>query len=408
MGLYARLAWRNLFRNKRRTYITGTAIAIGLAALIFMDSVYLGMANNMIASATHSFTGEGQIHGRDFLLTQDVDKVVSASDRVMAGLKDDPLVRSFTPRTLSQAMVTSASNVNPVLLVGVRPESERELSQMDDVIVQGDYFAGRDAQNIVIGSKLAELLEVGLGDRVVVTVSRAGSGELSQDLFRISGIYRFGSDDLDGGMAFVRIAKAQAMLGLEDRVNEIALTFVDPRVSEDETHPFWAKYTTGDNEALGWPRLFPALRSVYEMTTMASLILGILLFIVVSLGIVNTLFMSIYERMFELGVLRAVGTRPGGIRKLVLLEAGSLALFSSALGVSLGLVVTLVVSRTGLNYAGMEFAGVTFKELIYPVMHIKQYIVYPVGLLLFTLLVGLYPAHYAARMSMAGAMKRTL
>jgi len=408
MSLYARLAWRNTFRNKRRTYITGIAIAIGLAALIYIDALYLGMANNMIAAATASFSGEGQIHGRDFLLTQDVNKVVSGADRIMADLENEPAIKAFTPRTLSQGMVTSTNNVNPVLLVGVRPESERALSQMDDVIAEGDYFAGSDPQNIVIGRKLADLLEVGLGDRVVVTVSQAGSGQLSQDLFRVSGIYRFASDDLDDGMAFVRIEKAQALLGLGLGVNEIALSFKDSRVSQDETDPFWAKYGTGGNEAQGWPKLFPALKSVYQMTTAASLILGVLLFAVVSLGIINTLFMSIYERMFELGVLRAVGTRPGGIRKLVILEAGSLALLSIVLGVALGLALSLIYSHTGLDYQGVEFAGVTIKELIYPVMTLKQYVFYPAGVLLFTLLVGCYPAAYAARMSVTGAMKRTL
>ena len=408
MSLYARLAWRNIFRNKRRTYITGIAIAIGLAALIFLDAVYIGMANNMIASATASFTGEGQIHGRGFLLTQDANTTVADLEGVMAGLKAEPLIKAYTPRTLSQGMITSTTNVNPVLLVGIKPETERSLSQIDDVIAEGEYFSGDNLQDIVIGSKLAELLEVELGDRAVVTVSQVGSGELSQDLFRISGIYKFNIDDLDGGLAFVRIEKAQAMLALEGRVHELALSFVDPRVSEDESHPFWAKYSTEGNEAQGWPRLFPALKSVYEMTTMASLVLGFLLFAVVALGIVNTLFMSIYERMFEFGVLRAVGTRPGGIRKLVVLEAGSLALLSIALGVALAFVVTLTVSRTGLDYQGMEFAGVTIKELIYPVMHLKQYILYPAGVLLFTLLVGLYPAGYAARMSVTSAMKRTM
>jgi len=408
MSLYSRLAWRNIFRNKRRTYITGTAIAIGLAALIFLDSLYIGMANNMIASATASFTGEGQIHGRDFLLTQDADKTVADLDRVTADLKQEFQVKKFTLRTLSQGMVTSTSNVNPVLLVGIQPETERGLSQIDETITQGGYFIGDDPQNIVIGSKLAELLEVGLGDRVVVTVSQAGSGSLSQDLFRVSGIYRFNIDDLDGGLAFVRIEKAQAMLGLGNRINEIALSFKDPRVSRDEANPFWAKYSTGGNEAQGWTKLFPALKSIYDLTQMATLILGLILFAVVALGIVNTLFMSIYERMFEFGVMRAVGTRPWGIRKLVVLEAGSLALLSIVLGVALGLIFTAIVSRTGLNYKGVEFAGVTIKELIYPVLQVKQFILYPAFVLLFTLLVGLYPAGYAARMSVTGAMKRTL
>jgi ABC-type lipoprotein release transport system permease subunit len=408
MSLTTKLAWRNIFRNKRRTYITGTAIAIGLAALIFLDALYIGLANNMIASATASFTGEGQIHARGFLDAQDADLTIHGLDRVMAELARDPKVEHFTERTLSQAMITSTANVDPVMLVGVDPATEKHLSQVDDVITQGAFFAGDNPQNIVIGSRLAELLEIGLGDRVVVTVSQAGTGELAQDLFRVSGIYRFNIQDLDAGLAFVRIAKAQALLGLDHRADEIALTFRDPRVSQDEADPFWAKYSTDGNEARGWTKLFPALKSIYDLTQLGTLIIGIILFAVVALGIVNTLFMSIYERMFEFGVMRAVGTRPRGIRALVVQEAGALALLSIGLGVTLGFVLTLVISRTGINYSGVEFAGVTIRNLIYPVLTLRQYILYPLSVLAFTLLVGLYPAAYAARMSVTGALKRTL
>ncbi len=408
MSLYTKLAWRNIFRNKRRTYITGTAIAIGLASLIFLDALYIGMADNMIASATASFTGEGQVHARGFLDSQDVNLTIGGLDKLEAGLGRDPRVKAFTARTLSQGMITSTSNVNAVLLVGVRPETEKDLSQIDDVITQGTFFGGEDPQNIVIGSRLAELLEVGLGDRVVITVAQAGSGELSQDLFRVSGVYHFNIQDLDGGLAFVRISKAQAMLGLDHRANEIALTFKDPRLSQDEADPFWAEYSTDGNEALGWTRLFPALKSISQLTQIGTLIVGLILFAVVALGIVNTLFMSIYERMFEFGVMRAVGTRPWGIRKLVIQEAGALALLSIGLGVVLGLALTALVSRTGINYEGVEFAGVTIRNLIYPVLRVRQFILYPAAVFVFTLLVGLYPAAYAARMSLTGAMKRTL
>jgi ABC-type lipoprotein release transport system permease subunit len=408
MSLYPKLAWRNIFRNKRRTYITGTAIALGLAALIFLDALYIGLANNMIASATASFTGEAQIHARGFLEDQDADTTVNGLDGVVAELERDPRVKHFTLRTMSPAMATSTSGVEPVELVGVVPRTERDLSQVDEVITQGGFFTGDDPQNIVIGSGLAELLEVGLGDRLVVTVSEAGSGALSQDLFRVSGVYHFNISDLDRGLAFVRLPKAQTMLGLDHRVNEIALTFKDPRVSRDETNPIWAKYSEDGNEALGWTKLFPALKSIYDLSQTATFIIGGILFAVVALGIINTLFMSIYERMFEFGVMRAVGTRPRGIRRLVVLEAGSLALLSISLGVALGLLITGIVSRTGLNYEGVEFAGVTIKELIYPVLQLRQFLIYPAAVLVFTLLVGLYPAAYAARMSLTGALKRTL
>jgi ABC-type lipoprotein release transport system permease subunit len=408
MNIYLKLAWRNIFRNKRRTYITGTAIAVGLAALIFIDASYIGEANAMIASATASFSGEGQIHRRGFLQTQDTDKTISDPETVVASLKFDTQVKMFTLRSLCQAMITSASGVSPVRLVGILPETEKEISQVDDVIVQGGYFDRNDPQNIVIGDMLAEALDVGIGDRVLVTAYQARGGNLSQDLFRVSGIFRFRTKDLDGGLALIRLSKAQAMLGLENRVHEIALSFKDPRVSRDEGNDFWRRYSSSGNEALGWTRLYPALKSLTDLALLGILIVGIIFFAVIALGIVNTLFMSIYERTFEFGVLRAVGTNPFHLRKLVVLEAGALALVSAVFGAVLGLAVTWIVSRIGLDYRGVEFGGVTMRDLIYPVLQVRQFIIYPLCVILFALLVSLYPAAYAARMSVTGAMKRTL
>jgi ABC-type lipoprotein release transport system permease subunit len=305
-------------------------------------------------------------------------------------------------------MITSTSSVSPVQLVGILPETEKEISQVDDVIIQGAYFVRNDPQNIVIGHKLAERLEVGVGDRVVVTVYQASGTNLSQDLFRVSGIFRFRAKDLDGGLALIRLGKAQVMLDLENRIHEIVLSFKDPRVSRDEGNDFWRKYSSSGNEALGWPRLYPALKSLIDLALLGMLIVGIIFFAVVALGIVNTLFMSIYERMFEFGVLRAVGTSPFHLRKLVVWEAGALALVSVVFGAVLGFAVTWIVSRIGLDYRGVEFGGVTIRGLIYPVLQVRQFIIYPVCVIFFALLVSLYPAAYAARMSVTGAMKRTL
>ena len=226
MWFYIKMAWRNMFRNKRRTIITSIAIGIGLASLIFTAALMEGMINNMIQSATSSFLGEAEIHGGDFRETQEVDTTVNHLDQVTAELKQDPVVAHFTLRTLCMGMITSPSNVNAVLLVGVEPESERFLSQIATTLQKGTFFAGDNSRDIVIGSKLAEDLGVSLGDRVVATVSQAKTGDLSQEMFRISGIYQFGIKELDSGMAFIRLKKAQKMLGIGDRVHQIAIKFI--------------------------------------------------------------------------------------------------------------------------------------------------------------------------------------
>jgi ABC-type lipoprotein release transport system permease subunit len=407
MWLYLKLAVRNLFRNKRRSFIAGTAIGIGLAALIFTDAFIVGMEQNMIASATDSFLGQGQIHLAGYRESYDVEKTIADQAQVVDQLEHDPIVSHFSRRVMSFAMITSPSDVSSVTMVGIDPKQERYLSQVDQAITSGSYFSGDDKHDIVIGDKLADLLEVGLGDRVVLTVAQAHSGDLSQEMFRISGIYHFNIQEMDQAMAFVRLSQAQSMLGLGDQINEIALRFTDSKYGADASLPFWRRYSQHGNEAVGWPVLLPDLKAAFELTSFATWLVGLILFGVVALGIINTLFMSLYERMFEFGVLRAVGTRSSVMALLIIFEAGALAALSVVLGIILGALATLIMAHVGINYIGIEFSGVTFRHLLYPVFEVKQYIIYPIAVFVFTIVMGLYPAVFAARMSPAKAMRRS-
>jgi ABC-type lipoprotein release transport system permease subunit len=391
----------------RRAVIAGMAIGIGLAALIFVDALVIGMERNIIRSATGSFLGEAQIHAAGFRESFDTERTILNHSEVLLQLAEEEIVRKFTPRTLSFAMITSPDNYGAVNMVGIVPGTERSLSQIDDALREGSYFEGDEERALVIGSKLAEILEVELGSRVVLTVAESESGNLSQEMFRVSGIYHFNSPEMDRGMAFVRIDRAQRMLALEDRVHEIAIRFEASQFARDENHPFWAKYSQNGNEAVSWTELLPQLEGALELSQFMTFIIGIILFGVVALGIINTLFMSLHERMFEFGVLRAVGTRPGAMALIILFEAGALAMLSILIGTMLGYGITYFFSQTGIDYVGIEFVGVTFRELLYPVIELRQFIVYPVVVFFFTILVGGYPALHAARMRPAEAMRRS-
>ena len=152
----------------------------------------------------------------------------------------------------------------------------------------------------------------------------------------------------------------------------------------------------------------PQLKASLELSDFSTLIIAVILFAVVALGIINTLFMSLYERMFEFGVLRAVGTRPGAVARLVVSEAAALSVISIVLGVIIALLVTGIVSKIGIDYRGIEYAGVTFTEKIYPVLRPIQFVKYPAWVFIVTTLVGIYPAVYAARLRPARAMRRSL
>jgi ABC-type lipoprotein release transport system permease subunit len=404
----AKLAWRNVFRNKRRTIIAGIAIGVGLAALIFTDALMQGMKTNMIQSATAAYSGEGQIHRRGFRTTEQVELTINDADQVLAALRREKSVEAFTRRVVSFGMVTSPANLSSVMFVGVDPETEPLLSHVRANIQQGSFFADAAEGDIVIGNELADLLEVSLGDRVVVTVSQANTGSLAQEMFRVSGIYSFNIKEMDRGFAFVRLPVAQKMLGIDGGVHEIAINFKSIRFAAEKDNPFWQRFSTNGNEAVSWTVLFPQLEGVLRMLWVSLAFVAVVLFGIVAFGIINTLFMSLYERMFEFGVIRAIGTRPGGVRRLVVYEAGALAVLSIFMGTLLGFALTFAASKIGIDYRGIEFAGTTFYNLLYPELRAEQFLIYPAAVFLFTVLVGFYPAGAAARLRIAEALRKSL
>lgn len=402
-----KLAWKNLLRHKRRSIIAAIAMGIGLAALIFADALWLGIERNMVKTATASFLGDGQIHREGFSDEQAVELTINQLDAVVASLRREGIVAHFTLRTFAFGMITSPATVAAVNLVGVEPSTEQYLSQIDDAIIEGAYFEGSNSRDIVIGEELVERLEVGVNDRVVVTVAQAGSGDLSQEMFRVSGIYRFADEGMNSGMAFIRLGKAQQMLALGAEAHEIALKFIDSISAEDQNLLFWRTYSQGENKARSWTEVLPEVQAMFEMSKFSKYIMGVVLFGVVVFGIVNTLFMSLYERMFEFGVLRAIGTRPFGMARLILFEAGALAVLGIILGTVFGFCVTLIFSTIGIDYTGIEMMGITMQELIYPDIRIQPFIFYSIWIFVFTIIAGLYPARYAAKMSVATAMRRS-
>ena len=408
MKILLKLAWRNVLRNKRRTVLSGLAVGITLASLIFVDGIYIGMLQSMLRTSTDSFLGQGQIHAAGFRDTLEVEKTIHNSQEVMKSLASEKILAGFSERTLSTAMLSSAAGMNSVLLYGIEPETERGMSVIDEAITEGDYLAPEGPGQILIGSKTAETLEVETGDRLVITLAQADTGELAQDMFRVGGIFHMGIREMDSGMAFIHIKKSRELLALGQRSHEIALKFHNINDAGNRALPFWVKYSQSGNEALGWRNLIPQLDGVIELAGISTAITSSLVFCIVAVIIIHTLFMSLHERMFEFGVLRAVGTRPVNMSLMIFFEASSLSLISILFGLGLGFLVMYIFSVYGINYRGIEFAGVTIMELIYPVQTLRQFTLFPALIFVFSLIAAAYPAVFAAKLTPAKAMQRSM
>ena len=402
-----RLAWRNIWRNKKRTLIAGTAIGIGLAGLIFVDGLMDGMMMNLKESVTGTWMGDGQIHARGYRETFDSGLTIPRTDQWKSRLDRMPEVKALSLRVVLSGMANSAYESRPVSLYGVDPREEKALSEIDESMVSGDYLQPEKGDGAVMGDILARRLEAGIGDRIVLTVTREKTGELIQELFTVAGIFHTGMNEIDRHFVIAPLHTVQSMAGSGKDVNEIALR-LDPSLSPEEEAAFWSSFSDSGIDAAGWEELLPQMKTVMGMKGISMAIMSVVIFGVVLFGIINVMFMSLFERLFEFGVLKALGTTRARIRKLIIMESFCLGGVAVLLGSLLGIGLLLIFSWTGIDYRGLDFGGATFTRMLYPMISLRPFILYSLGVWAATGLIGLYPARYAARLTIADAMKKSL
>lgn len=411
--LIFKLAVRNVFRNMRRTILTCTLISFGLVALILTDAIVEGMSKLMIESVTKTLQGDMQVHHPDYLDTRDQDDYISHVSQMSKTIESDPLVSGFAVRTISGGMVSSSYNMSSALIYGIDPVQELNVSRISDAVVEGNYLGdiadpGSSVNEILVGSEMASLLEVSLGDRLIVTVSEIDTGELSQSLFRLSGIVHFGVREMDSSFVFMRLDKARSLLKLEDQSHEIAIRFHDQETSHNLDLALRKSLSSDDSEALNWLEFNPEIGSIIETSAYSTMIVGGILFLLVSLGVINSMFMSIYERIYEFGVAKAIGTSSAQILRLVLCEALVLAIISCVFGLILGALLSYWTSHTGIPIGEGEVSGVAFQNNIVPVNKAYQFVNFPIYVVLLTMVAALYPASYAAKIVPATALHKSL
>lgn len=409
MGITGRLALRNLARNRRRTVLTAMIISLSLTALMFTDALIQGMTDTMVRSATRLYSGDAQIHHRDFLARQDESRVIENPQAVLEQLSREPEVAGFAARTLAFGMVSSAASNRAVQIVGIDPAAEAGVSKIANAIVVGNYLSDDGpVTQLLMGDRLAELLEADLGDRIVVSVNNQITEAAEQQLFRVSGIFHLNARTMDENLAFIRLPQSQSMMGLEGAVHEIAFNLSAASLATDTELGLWQRLSNERWVAQGWTELMPQLSTMLQLTSSSTLIAGVVLFILAGLGVINGLFMSIYERTYEFGVLLAIGTRRRQLFRLIMTEGLILALGAIVIGLVLGVLLISWSASVGIDYGSMEISGVALAEIIRPQHRFMQYSVLPVWVLVMTLVACVYPAIHAARIVPAKALHKSL
>ena len=401
-----KLAWRNLWRNRTRTWLSATVIAIGLMALIFVDTMVEGMSVNMVKNATDTIMGHAQIHAQGFRDEYDVKLTINNLDVMLTHLKDHSDLKDMSMRVVTYSMLSSAEGVEPILTLGIDPEEEKKLSKFDEAIIAGEYISSVSGGDLILGWKLAEKMELRLGERLVLTAVDAESGEMVQELFRLSGIYKTGDNEMDASMALAPRETLQHMLKLEGKIHEIAMRYAHMNEKGTPAIPVTKPDKESGNDLSLWTELMPAMQAALQLTDQSMAIMGLILFFIVALGITNTLLMGLYERMFEFGIIKSIGTTPWQTARLMVYEAFCLGVFGSIVGLMLAVIVTILFAKYGIDYTGIEYSGITFQEKIYPSIRLERLVVYPFWSLGFTLVASLYPAFKLWRILPVEALRK--
>jgi putative ABC transport system permease protein len=396
--LFFRMAWRNVWRNRRRSLLTVAAITLGLAFNIFMRGIGDGFHDQMVDNSVRAEIGHIQIHRSGYHDDPGLSKTLPDLDKVAQTVRSLPSLRGYSFRVLGGGLASTAENSYGVQILGVDPVQERTVTTIQNAIIQGQYLAKGMQRPILLGDRLAAHLMVSLDDKVVLMV-QAADGSLGAQLFRVAGIFRSGSPELDEGVVFILRPDAQTLFALGDRITEAALLLGSSRQVRGALETLKRDLSGEAVEVLPWWQVAPFLQQFIQIDDAFFYIIVLIFFVVISIGILNTIMMSIFERVREFGVMMALGTKPRQIIKLVMEEAFALGLVGIALGSLLGAGLTQYFARKGIDLssfsAGAAALGITTSR-VYSELTLANLVYSNLAVLVVVLLVALYPAVYAA------------
>ena len=399
----ATMAWRNLWRNRRRTYITLSAIVFGVFLAVIMMAMQDRNWADMIRLAARLGAGHVTIQHPEYLDTPTLTRTVQGTDTVKRLAADDPHVIRVVERITGFTMLATARENVGAGFIAVSPEQEDdETLSLIEAIVEGEFFGSSTDGGIILGERLASNLEVELGSKLVYTLTDK-EGEIVSALARVSGIVRTGSPSVDAGICLLPIDAVREVVGFApDEAIQVA-AFVDDQRASDAAVAALGAEAPDDVAVLAWHELQPDLAVFIGMKVGGAKVMMLVLAVLVAAGIFNTLFVSVMERLREFGIMLAVGFSPGQLFRLIMIESAWLAVIGLTAAAAVTIGPYLYLASTGIDISGMipadqmEVAGVGMSTVMRVGIYGENVALIGVSALVAILLSGVYPAWRAGQ-----------
>jgi len=402
LKLLAPLAWRNLWRNPRRTVITLFVVSVGLWSILAVASFITAWAQSSRDATLRLLIAQGQIHAEGYLDNPNINRLMDPPEGALLGALNQPDISNWVARLELPAVVQSEYKTLPVSVVGVDPDAERRISSLPEKLVEGRYLSGPEDDGAVIGLNLAKRLKTELGRRVILMIT-AEDGWLEERSFDVVGIYD-ADTAFEDTYIFTGQTAMQDMVGLDNKIAQIAFEVPDDAALDGVITRLQA--AAPDLDVRQWRKLSLIMGAMDA--TMGGVVfvwMGVMM-VMISIGVINTQLMAVFERTHEFGLLRALGLKPGHVLALVALES----LLLIGLGVLIGMAMgagTVWGLSDGIDLSAFGKALEAFKagEVLYLEIQPMDYVIFPLAIWALGVIVGLWPAWRAAKIAPVEAMR---
>lgn len=406
MSKFIKIAWRNMWRNWRRSMIAFVAIALGLIFLIFMDGVLGGSKTAIYGNLIKLLGGNIQVHAQGYMEKAKRMPLlpIANAETVIQTAQRQPGVSGVSSRINTGGFASSRDSTLPVTINGIQPEQEAALSLVAGHISQGRYLTAEDRDVVLIGKTLADRLQVSVNDRISL-VGRATHEQMRTRSMTVIGIYNVGSPEAEKRQVYISLGEAQALYGLENQVTEITIALKS--VGDEDSVADALRAALPGYEVATWQELNPALLSAYDLGEQFMTIFGVVIILIAAIGILNLMLMAVFERTREIGLLGAMGLKRGQIMGLFLLEGTLIGVMGAIAGCILGVIALLVSMSVGFDMTAYSEAGDMMALMgtkLYPNLESSYLVNRSAMVIVMAALASLYPAWQAAHREPAEAL----
>jgi len=409
-----RLAARGVLREARRSLLTASAMALGLALLMFTRSLADGGHEDWIDAGVRMGAGHVLVQAPGYRESQSLDDRLSGNQAGAAlaalAVLEGPLAPlATTVRLSTNGLASSASSALPVVIDGVDPRTEVGFSQAAERITEGRYLEPGDRLAAYVGQGLVERLGLSLGSRFVLT-AQATDGEIQGQLVRVVGVFRTGLPEVDEGLVHIPISVARSWLGAGDAATTVGALLPVSAVAAEVAEAVRFDMGTDDVRVLGWREAYPELDAALRLDDYGDYVFLGILFAIVALAVLNTVLMAVLHRKREFGVLQALGLTPAETGLVVFTEGLLLTALAGVVGMIAGATLTWVFFGNGLDFSffiseEMTFGGIVIDPVIVPEFRMVQVMQSFLSIAVVGTVASIYPAYHATKIDVGEALK---